>query len=156
MVELLSESPHVELNKALRRAEQVMARHIRDRHLNDEAHAEFAGLLDQASHLPGADEWAAGIQGLRFTGMLVYRRSADDVRDASAAALAATPREDVSARLSTAGAAYAYAPNDTTLAECFETEAKALAVVGDPAVRAELSAFVERVRANVRRLKEEI
>ena len=136
------------LNRAMRHAERVMGGHIRAGNLGVDEYKEFVALVDAAARLPDADAWAAGIEGLRFTGTLVYNRSAEEVEQAMRSALAPLPPTEVMSRVHTTGAAYATYPQ---LRPYFDREVAALEAMPESELRTNLLKSAARVRANVAR-----
>ncbi|WP_428265435.1 hypothetical protein [Haliangium sp.] len=124
------------LDEALRHAEKVMGGHIRDGTLGDEAYEEFLGLVDAAARLPGARQWAPGIEGLRFSATLVYERSMEEVERALQSSLAVMdPERDMQGRMHSVRAAYTTYPE---LRSYYEAELAALEALPPSELRTEL------------------
>ncbi|GAB4569263.1 MAG: hypothetical protein Tsb0020_23340 [Haliangiales bacterium] len=132
----------------MRRADQVMAAHIRDGNLGGDGYMEYIAALDTVADLPGADAYAAAVASARLTAALVYKRAEKEVEQALTQSLDALEPLHFE-RLTAAASASAAHPS---LQAYFERELSAIAAAHpDHGERVRAAEFGRRVRANVHR-----
>ena len=130
----------------MRRADLVMAQHIREGTLGLECYQQVTSLLDEIECQPGAAAWGPGLAHARFTAAHVYQRPCDELEATLETMLAEV--DDLATCLYATAAAY-MAHDD--LGPYFEKQVTAVQELPGSDLRAELLEYIERVRANVRR-----